>query len=108
MAKKECCTILGQLLDPKKNWVTNVRKNGSRWIPMFLEYVDPEKCIGCGLCVKVCTGGCYEMQEKTIKGKTKRISVAVAPENCLGDCSCHLICPVPGGAMVCKPKLIKK
>lgn len=99
--KKECCTILGEKLDPKKNWVTNVRKDGREWIPMFLEYVDPEKCIGCGLCVKVCTGHCYEMQE--INGK--KVAVAVHPENCLGDCSCHLICPVKGGAMVCKPKL---
>lgn len=99
--KKECCTILGEKLDSKKNWITSVRKNGREWIPMFLEYVDSEKCIGCGLCVKVCTGDCYEMQE--INGK--KVVVAVHPERCLGDCSCHLICPVEGGAMVCKPKL---
>lgn len=102
--KKECCTILGEKLDPRENWVTNVRKNGKEWIPMFLEYVDPEKCIGCGLCVKVCTGYCYEIQEIN----DKKVAVAVHPENCLGDCSCHLICPVEGGAMVCNPKKIKQ
>lgn len=105
MAKKECCTILGQPLDTKKNWVTNKRKDGSEWIPMFLEYVDAEKCTGCGLCVKICTGRCYEMQEIEVAGKKKKVSVAVRPKDCLGDCSCHLICPVPGAAMVCKPKL---
>lgn len=97
---KECCTILGDKLDPEKNWVTNVRKNGKEWIPIFLEYVDPEKCIGCGLCLKVCTGKCYKMRVIN----SKKVAVAVHPENCLGDCSCHLICPVEGGAMVCRPK----
>lgn len=72
---------------------------------MFLEYVDPEKCVGCGFCAKICTGRCYEMQEIEVAGKKKKVSVAVRPEDCLGDCSCHLICPVHGGAMVCKPKL---
>jgi len=104
MFEKECCTILGDGLDTERNWVTNVRKNGREWIPSFLEYVDPEKCTGCGMCVKVCTGHCYEMRESN----GKKVSVAVHPENCLGDCSCHLICPVLGGAMVCKPKLIKE
>lgn len=100
-SKKECCTILGEELDPKKNWVKNVRKNGKVWIPMFLEYVDSEKCTGCGLCIKICTGRCYEMQ--VINGK--KVSVAVHPENCLGDCSCHFVCPVEGGAMVCESRL---
>lgn len=101
MINKECCTILGNKIDHKQNWTTNTRKNGKKWIPMFLEYVDPKKCTGCGMCVKVCTGNCYEIQQ--INGK--KVSVAVRPENCLGDCSCHLICPVQGSAMVCKPKL---
>ncbi len=106
--KKECCTILGQSLDPKKSWVTNKRKDGSEWIPMFLEYVDPEKCKGCGLCVKICLGNCYELQEKVVNGKKKKVSAAVRPENCYGDCHCHKTCPVHGGAMVCKPKLIEE
>ncbi len=104
--KKDCCTILGNKLDSRKSWVTNVRKNGKKWVPMFLEYVDGEKCIGCGMCVKVCTGRCYEMKEIEIMGKKKKIAVAVHPESCLGDCSCHLICPIKN-AIICKPKLIK-
>ncbi len=101
MTEKECCSILGDHLDTGQSWTTNVRKNGKAWIPTFLEYVDPEKCTGCGMCLKVCTGHCYELQERN----GKKVSVAVHPENCLGDCSCHLICPVRGGAMVCKPQL---
>lgn len=104
----ECCTILGKHLDLKKKWVTSVRKNGREWVPMFLEYVDAKKCTGCELCIKVCTGYCFEMREIKINNKKKKVSVAVNPNNCLGECSCHLICPVKGGAMVCEPKAVKR
>lgn len=66
---------------------------------MYVQSVDPEKCIGCGRCVKVCLGGCYEMQE--VEGETK--AVVVNPANCMGDCHCHKVCPVEGGAMSCRP-----
>ena len=102
----DCCTILGDPLDPGKKWARNKRKDGRDWVPMYLERVDAEKCTGCGLCVKACTGNCFELQEIVINGKRKKAAVAVRPDNCLGDCSCHLICPVQGGAMVCKPKLV--
>lgn len=101
--KRECCDVLGNPLERRKKWYKGKRKSGKEWIPLFLDHIDKEKCIGCGLCIKVCTGYCYEMQE--INGK--KVAVAVHPENCLGDCSCHLICPVEGGAMVCNPKAIK-
>lgn len=104
MVKKQCCDILGKRLNFNKNWFKSKKANGEEWIPAFLQYVDKDKCIGCGMCVKVCLGNCYEL--KKINGKT--VSVAVHPENCFGDCHCHKICPVLGGAMICKPKLIQK
>jgi len=79
--------------------------------------LDENKCIGCGLCVKVCVGNCYEMKmvperEVTVaingKQKTltvKKIAILVNPDNCMGDCHCHKICPVDGAAMGCKPKM---
>jgi NAD-dependent dihydropyrimidine dehydrogenase PreA subunit len=51
-------------------------------------------------------GNCYEIKELIVNGKKKRVSVAMRPENCLGDCHCHKTCPVIGGAMVCAPKEI--
>lgn len=113
---KACCDVLGNELDPNTNWYTALRKSGEQWVPAFVEYVDLERCVGCGLCAKVCVGGCYEMREVperevsvSIKGKrrnfvVRRVAVVVNSENCVGDCHCHLICPVDGAAMVCKPK----
>lgn len=103
----ECCDILKNELDQNKNWFKSKRANGKEWIPAFLQYVDAEKCIGCGMCVKVCLGNCYELQERVINGKKKKVSVAVHPKRCLGDCHCHKVCSIPGGAMVCSPRLIK-
>lgn len=104
----KCCDVLERELDTKKNWFKSKKSNGEEWIPAFLHYVDGTKCTGCGMCVKVCLGNCYELQEKIIGGKKKKISVAVRPENCFGDCHCHKTCPISGGAMVCKPKLVEE
>ncbi|MFQ6075336.1 MAG: 4Fe-4S binding protein [Candidatus Bathyarchaeia archaeon] len=114
-----CCDILGNHLDPGKEWYKAKNASGGEWIPAFVEYIDPERCIGCGLCLKVCMGGCYEMRsikpreisvamsgrERTVK--VKKQAFVVNPEGCYGDCHCHKICPVDGGAMVCKPKLLE-
>jgi NAD-dependent dihydropyrimidine dehydrogenase PreA subunit len=66
---------------------------------MYVQAVDWDDCVGCGLCVNVCLGGCYELSE--VDGEKK--AVVVNPDNCMGDCHCHKVCPVEGGAMTCKP-----
>ena len=99
---KECCDVLKHVVDAKKNFYTSRTASGRRWVPAFIESVDREKCSGCGMCVKVCSQGIYEMQ--TLDGR--EVSVAVNPGNCLGDCHCHRVCPVEGGAMLCRPREI--
>lgn len=101
---KVCCDALGKELKSGKKFVTNRTASGDEWVPAFVQKVDAEKCIGCGSCVRVCLGGCYEMKEAIINGKKKRAAVVIHPENCFGDCHCHKVCRVTGGAMVCKPK----
>ena len=117
---KVCCDILGRHLDLSKAWYTARKASGEPWIPAFVKYVDPEKCIGCGLCVKVCMGECYELREVkpkkltvVIDGKPrvidiKRQAFVVRPENCYGDCHCHKVCPVDGGAMICEPLALRE
>lgn len=102
MGKKECCDVLGNELNLGENWFESERASGEKWIPAFVQKVDWHKCIGCGMCVRVCMGSCYEM--KKVNGKL--VSVVVRPEDCYGDCHCHKICPVVGGAMSCKPRLV--
>ncbi|GAB4252277.1 ferredoxin family protein [Deferrisoma sp.] len=92
----DCCS--GGLCS-EKTYLTFRRQDGSPWIPMYVQEVESEKCLGCGKCVAVCLGGCYEMVE--VSGETK--ARVVNPGNCMGDCHCHKVCPVEGGAMTCQP-----
>lgn len=105
--KKHCCDVIGRELESGKKFLANRTASGGEWLPAFVQNVDAEKCIGCGSCVKVCLGKCYELKEITVNGKKKKVSVVAHPENCLGDCHCHKVCPIIGGAMVCKPKEIR-
>ncbi len=114
-----CCDVLGRHLDPNIKWYTARKASGEKWIPAYVKYVDPEKCIGCGLCLKVCIGGCYEMRDIVAKEitvsiggkietvKVRKQAVVANQENCYGDCHCHKICPVDGEAMICHPKTLE-
>ena len=104
---EKCCDILGTPVSAERKWFRSRKANSEEWIPVFLSDVDKNKCTGCGMCVRVCLGNCYEMQEIIINENKKKIAMAIRPENCFGDCHCHKVCPVPGGAMVCKPKSIE-
>lgn len=109
---EECCRNKKPVTATKMYTARN--KRGGEWIPKFIEYVDEGKCIGCGLCVRICN--LYEMKEVPerqmrvqVKGKEKdftvrKVAVVTNSSNCLCDCHCHLICPVDGGAMVCRAK----
>ncbi len=94
---KSCCCELDDVA-----YYQGETKSGEKWTPAFIEYVDAEKCNGCGMCVKVCSRGVYEIQE--LNGK--KISVAVNAGNCVGDGSCHMVCKP--NAMVCVPRKIEK
>ena len=101
-----CCDVLGNEVKSGKKFVTNKTALGADWIPAFVQTVDTAKCTGCGMCIRICFGNCYELKEIMVNGKKKKVAVVVRPENCFGDCHCHKVCPIQGGAMVCKPKTI--
>ncbi len=78
-----CGDILGNELGDGE-WYQAKRKSGERWVPTYVEYVDESRCTGCGLCVKVCAGSCYEMKrvperELTVatNGQQKTLSLLV-------------------------------
>lgn len=82
----------------KGNYYRAETKAGKKWTPFFIEYVDTDRCLGCGRCVEVCSRGVYEARE--IDGK--KIVVPVNAGNCVGDGSCHMVCKT--NAIVCMPK----
>ena len=55
----------------------------------FIPKVDYEKCIGCGLCSRVCPEGCVKM--KNIKGQQKP---EIDYDYCKGCGLCSEECPV--------------
>jgi len=81
---KNCCSEISDAAE----YYQGETKSGDKWTPGFIEYVDKEKCNGCGMCVKVCSRGVYEIQESN----GRKISVAVNAGNCVGDGSCHMVC----------------
>ncbi len=46
---------------------------------------NPERCIGCGMCIAVCPHGVFAMNE--------RIAEAVRPDACMECGACQLNCP---------------
>lgn len=50
-----------------------------------LPHIDPEKCDGCGLCVKVCSTGALGLDGGN--------AVVIAPERCWYSGHCEIACP---------------
>lgn len=57
--------------------------------------IDPEKCTGCGSCMKVCLAECYEIRDK--KARIKNLDL------CMECASCWYVCP-PGAIDFAWPK----
>ena len=60
---------------PGVEWVTGT----GRFIT-----VDPDACIGCGNCLKVCLGECYEMQDQK--------AVLRSLDRCMECGACWYVC----------------
>ena len=58
--------------------------------------VDPQKCIGCGSCIKACP----EMPEHTVRGLIGGKADLVSPTECIGHGACRSACPVDAITLV--------
>jgi Nif-specific ferredoxin III len=74
-------------------------RGGTPWSPQYLERIDPEKCIGCGRCHKVCGHDVMELVEKPFEGEDEfgddmgnKVMSVVRPDSCIGCAACLRIC----------------
>jgi Nif-specific ferredoxin III len=81
--------------------VQALTRDGTPWVPMYLESIDPEKCIGCGRCQKVCNQGVIGLQGLSEDGDVveiddeemeRLVSVVVAKGKCIGCNACARVC----------------
>ena len=54
-------------------------------------YIDPEKCIGCGMCARNCPASCITATDYTAPGH-KRPSMAIDPKACVKCGACMSTC----------------
>ena len=78
-----------------------LRRDGTPWIPMFVEAIDGETCIGCGRCFKVCVHGVLAMMGMTEDDdlvapdddEVERMIMTVAEKGrCVGCAACGQVC----------------
>lgn len=77
-----CCELLGGVI---QGFPMGVAKTN------FTLQIDPESCIGCGLCKKSCNVVALELVD-TSNGKSKK-RMMVNVDNCLGCGACITACP---------------
>ena len=79
----------------------NVTRDGTAWEPQYIEAVDPEKCIGCGRCYKVCGWGVLKMMGIDEDGglleadddDAERMVMTIGDKGkCIGCKSCARVC----------------
>ncbi len=81
-------------------------RGGEAFTPEFLMAIDPEKCIGCGRCYKVCGRDVMTLMGVTDEGMIvdpedeeyeddieKRVMTLANPDNCIGCGACNRVCP---------------
>lgn len=77
-------------------------RGGQPWQPMFIEAIDPEACIGCGRCFKVCGFDVLTLMGVTEDGDIvdldsdeeieKKVMTIANGDNCVGCKACSRVC----------------
>ncbi|HRD35503.1 MAG TPA: ferredoxin III, nif-specific [Rhodocyclaceae bacterium] len=79
----------------------SLTRDGTVWVPLYLDEVNPEACIGCGRCYKVCSHHVLEMKAISEDGEivdaddgdAERMVMVVANKGkCIGCNACGKVC----------------
>ena len=85
--------------------MTTRTRDGRVWTPDFLLSIDPETCIGCGRCYKVCGRDVMTLQGVNEDGLVvvidednedeidKKVMAMNDPGACIGCGACARVCP---------------
>ena len=80
-------------------------RDGRGWRPEYLVAINPEKCIGCGRCYKVCgrevmtlkgineDGDIVELDDEDDDEVEKKVMVMAEIGACIGCGACARVCP---------------
>lgn len=70
---------------------------GKVWTPKFVEFIDQEKCIGCGRCFKVCPRDVLDLidsDEDDDEDESAAAKMSLKDINdCIGCGACNRVCP---------------
>jgi Nif-specific ferredoxin III len=69
-------------------------RGGTAWTPKYVESIDPEKCIACGRCFKICARTVLALVPRTDDGDDEgnKVMSVVRPEDCIGCGACSRAC----------------
>ena len=79
--------------------VTFTTRDGTPWTPKYLDSIDPELCIGCGRCYKVCPRQVLDLVERELdddddSDDDNMMVMSIANvQDCIGCGSCGRVCP---------------
>lgn len=82
-----------------------VTRDGTPWLPLYLDSIDQRRCIGCGRCQKVCSqdvlgllglsedGDVVEIDSEDME---RMVADVVNPGKCIGCNACGKVCGAKG------------
>lgn len=85
--------------------MSNSTRDGRAWQPEFLLGINPDKCIGCGRCYKVCgrevmilkglneDGDIVSLDDDEDEEIEKKVMVMNDAGGCIGCGACARVCP---------------
>jgi len=83
--------------------VRRATRDGRSWTPAYLLNIDPETCIGCGRCFKVCGQSVMDLKGITEDGDLvglnsddeieRKIMTVADAGACIGCAACSRVCP---------------